>query len=255
VQAADLPFSPAPGNINYFTHFRADHRYYDPDRPIVLLHYHDHCLDVTGRITPPIELDPTEHDAVAQANRQIRADFNNTLFWNFRYATHPERGSGIGSRGEFLQYKRRLLIEHGIEGFASVLDYGCGDLEVLRALDIKDYLGVDLSAEALDRARESRPDWRFAHSRGLDIPPADLVICFEVLIHQTNQDDYLAVIDFLAKHTRKTLIVSGYEHKDEPSGMVYFHEPLSRSLNRSGRFREIALIGEHTDVQLFRCDV
>jgi hypothetical protein len=41
-----------------------------------------------------------------------------------------------------------------------VLDVGCGDLEVVKALNIMDYVGIDQSP-ALEIARQLRPDWQF----------------------------------------------------------------------------------------------
>ena len=255
VQLSGVPFSHAPSNVNYFIHFRGAHRYLDYDRPIALLHYHTAAMNVLGLIDPPIQLDEAETAAVAEANRLISSNFQNTLFWSYRYATHPERGSGLGSRGENLTYKRTLLKTHGVESAQSVLDVGCGDLEVLRELEIHNYLGLDVSQEALNKARAARPDWRFAILQAQPVEQSDMVICFEVLIHQSTREDYDKLLTFLVEHTGRTLIVSGYERKDDPRHMVHFYEPLSFSLARSKRFHSIQAIGAHTDVTVFRCDV
>jgi hypothetical protein len=249
-----IPFAPAPSNVNYFVHYQAARHYFDASRPIGIIHYHDSTVSMDGTIAPAIPLSPAERAAVAAANRQIRDGFDNALFWDFRYATHPERGSGLGSRGEHLLAKRALLKQHGLEDFASVLDVGCGDLHVLGGLDLKAYVGIDVSAAAVDKARAMKPDWEFAVQAGQEIAPREAVVCLDVLIHQRDRQAYQALVAFLAEHTIKTLFVSGYEHKADAANLVFFHESLSASLAATGRFARIQRIGALRDVQIFRCD-
>lgn len=67
-----LPFELAPSNVNYFTHFEGEHRYFDSSRPLALLHYHTTNLDVLGRIVALPDSNPVAHAAVARANEQIK---------------------------------------------------------------------------------------------------------------------------------------------------------------------------------------
>jgi hypothetical protein len=259
IHMSQIAFLPAPSNINYFVHRVAEHRYFNADHKIALIRYADASLNVFGLLEAPTELGPIERTAIAEANRQIASGFENRLFWNLRYSQFSERGSGIGSRGENLMYKRDLLRREGAERAESVLDFGCGDLEVVKALNLKGYLGVDCSDTALVLARRRRPDWtfqRFMLGEGeAVIPPRHFVICFEVLIHQRTSQAYHHLIKFLADHTLRTLIVSGYDETPELSHMLFFYEPLETSLRRTGRFNSIRRIGAHTSVTIFRCDV
>ena len=252
-----LPFEPAPSNANYFVHFAAPHRYFDPSREIALLHYHG-ATNVVGQIEPPVKLEEPARAAVERANAQIAANFDNRVFWEMRYRHFAERGSGVGSRGENAEYKRRLLREHGAESAASVLDVGCGDLEVVRELRIARYVGLDASEESLALARRARPDWEFRLGLDPEVAPAELVLCFEVLIHQPARADYDRLVAFLAAKTERALLVSGFDagHEAiEANPMCFFHEPLERSLRATGRFRTIARVGEHTGVVVYRCEV
>lgn len=249
-----IPWLAAPSNVNYFLHFQGKHRYLDRSRPIALVHYHDVSMNVVGLVQPDFSLSAAESAAILQANTQITQEFNNVLFWNFRYAAFPERGSGIGSRGENLQYKHTLLRNEGIEEAESILDVGCGDGEVLRGLSLRNYLGIDVAAGALEKARIAMPNGTFMHYEGQPVEPREVVLCFEVLIHQPSLAQFHALVDFLVAHTGKTLLVSGYEHKN-PHHMVYFYGPLSQVLAASGRFSRIEVIGSHSDVTVFRCNV
>jgi hypothetical protein len=256
LRSSGLPFELAASNTNYFTHFAADHLHFQHDRDIALLHYHDQ-LNVVGKIEPLANLTPPAVAAIERANDQIGRRFNNRLFWNFRYERHPERGSGVGSRGDNLAYKRTLQRAEGIEQAVSVLDIGCGDLEVVKNLRLANYTGIDESPFALDQARFAMPAGNFKLGLSPDAPSADFVLCLEVLIHQSNLSDYKRVIAYAAERTERTLLVSGYSANTEAiaqNSMVFFHEPLERSLREIGRFSSIREIGRHTDVVIYRCD-
>ncbi|MGH6863979.1 MAG: class I SAM-dependent methyltransferase, partial [Methylocella sp.] len=140
----------------------------------------------------------------------------------------------------------------------TVLDVGCGDLEVIKDLAIVNYLGIDQSSETLEIAQLARPDWSFRLAPAADAPAAEMVICFEVLIHQETDEAYRVLIDFLAQKTIGSLLVSGFAANHDSiqnSPMVFFYEPLPASLRRTGRFRAIRQIGAHTNVAVYRCDV
>jgi SAM-dependent methyltransferase len=262
IHMAGIPYEAAPSNANYYVHFTGPHHGFDPDFDISLIHYHDMSLNVLGRIEPKAELSAVEQRAVADANRQIGEGFENVTFWNLRYARFLERGSGVGSRGANLSYKRQLLVQEGAERATSVLDVGCGDLEVVKALDLSSYIGIDTSEAALEIARQARPGWdfRFAASGKMpaDIPARQFVLCFEVLIHQPSAIRYRTLVQFLASHTAGTLLVSGYESGTEQTSsnpMLFFYEPLEESLRQTGRFTAIRKVGAHSDVAIYRCDV
>src|ERR1700694_5367002 len=123
IHMAQVPFLLAPSNVNYFVHLAADHRYFDRNREIALIHYHD-SLNVLGLLEPPIQLSDTERAAIAKANFQIGSVFENRLFWDLRYSRFSDRGSGFGSRGESLVYKRALLRREGAEDAGSLLYVG-----------------------------------------------------------------------------------------------------------------------------------
>lgn len=256
MQHENLPFAAAVSNVNYHTHVEGEHFYLDETRDIALLHYHNH-LDVVGMLEAPPGRGARETAAVARANAQIGRGFDNRVFWGMRYGHFPQRGSGLGSRGDNLLFKRALLKEHGIEEASSVLDFGCGDLEVVKALQVKRYLGVDQSPESLAIARRARPDWEFRLAPA-DVPAAEMVLCLEVLIHQETEAAYRALIAVLAQKTLGTLLVSGFRAASEGASnnpILFYYEPLEESLHGTGRFRAIREIGNHSGVVVYRCDV
>lgn len=256
IRETGVAFRLAPSNANYFVHDRAERRYFDERRPISLIHYHNN-LTVVGAIASD-DPDARVQAAIELANRGMGNAYNNALFWNYRYGAWPERGSGIGSRGDNLTYKRSLLSGEGIESARSVLDVGCGDLEVLRAFKFANYVGLDLSPLVLERGRQIFPTARFELGLPVDVDESEWVLCLEVLIHQRTRSEYDQLIDYIVAKTRGVLIVSGYERDSDAirnNAMVFFHEPLAQSLSRKNKFRRIEKIGDHTDVAVYRCQV
>ncbi|WP_425053928.1 class I SAM-dependent methyltransferase [Psychromarinibacter sp. S121] len=218
-------------------------------------------LDIRGRINAVGLLDLRHVDEALRPearvmNRAFRSEFENRLFWSYRYAVNPELGSGKGSRGIYVTVKRRCLKLAGIEDAESILDVGCGDLEVVHALSLNGYLGLDLAETALDRARALRPEWSF--EVGMVDPerhgPRDIVLCLDVLIHQRDPNAFAALIDGLVAATGQRLIVSGYEASAGPGYMIGFHGPLSEALAATGAFERIVTVARYRGTSLIIAD-
>ena len=244
--------TPLPAGINVPTHLgKLSGTLSDPP---TVLHYHSH-LDNRGnlRATNTVPVDA----AIAAANRMVeawkRSEFDNRVFWNARYALFPDLGSGVGSRGKSLEEKRALLGPFAT-AFRSTIDIGCGDLEVSRGLPFQNYLGVDLADEALAIARQKEPGRAFVtmdeFMRGSQ--SADLLLCLDVLIHQSDYRDYLGLIDLAVERTRNLVIISGYDAEPEfVSSMVFYHEPISHSLKTHAGVRRADLIGRYRDIAVY----
>ena len=172
------------------------------------------------------------------------ARFDNLEFWEERYRTNIALGSGGGSRGDALRFKRELLTSL-LERLQprTVLDIGCGDIEVTRDLALTGaYTGIDISPYVIERNRALRPDWEFRQGDFVAMAreealQADLVLCFDVLIHQHDRETYRAFVRELLRSSRVALVVNGFE-TFPPSGRmspnVAYHEPLSQTLREAG---------------------
>ncbi|MUV13791.1 class I SAM-dependent methyltransferase [Noviluteimonas gilva] len=228
-----------------------------PDLERILLRHH-------GKLDAHMCVDANaiEHagEALVIANAAIERfqheRFDNRTYWNHRYAAHPELGSGPASRGEALADKRAWLsaLTSHAPGM-SVLDWGCGDLEVARTLPCGDGTGVDVSVEALRLARSKRPDWRFltpVQFDALDGRPRDLVLCLDVLIHQRRYDEYALMLHRLGPLARLGLLVAGYDAAPRSrSHVTWFHEPLRTTLAAMPHVVEAIPLMERGDTTLY----
>jgi SAM-dependent methyltransferase len=205
----------------------------DPPTPAVI-HYHQE-IDHEGRIR--VTGSPSIDRQIERVNKAIgqlwQEAFPNDTFWQWRYLTDPELGSGIGSRGQPLLGKRELLATL-LEAIAptSVIDVGCGDGEATRDLPMPGYVGIDVSSEAVRLAKIGRSEGTFLVGSLADFPVrADLTICLDVLVHQSDVVAYRDLVARLWESADRALVISGYEQsRGTEYPRVHFHEPLSATL-------------------------
>ena len=223
--------------------------------PPAVLHYHTR-VDKMGLLSP------TGRRAVDRRIRRVNAaigelwreSFPNTLFWQWRYQTDPELGSGVGSRGQALEDKRELLTRIAAElSPASTLDVGCGDGQATRGIALGHYTGLDLSEEATHLAKLGRPDGDYHVGTIFDWPvEAELTICLDVLIHQPDTATYEGLVGRLIASASRGLLISGYEHPSTSgSPMVHFHEPLSKTLGRLAPGAQVRAIRDVHEIITF----
>jgi SAM-dependent methyltransferase len=182
-------------------------------------------------------------------------DFDNASFWNARYLANPQLGSGLGSR-EGPRALKTKLIRHTLERerSRSVIDIGCGDLATVEELPIVHYTGIDI-AEAVIKANISRHRcWKFLAGDFLDLCEkhrfrADLVLCFDVLIHQHLFATYEAFVRAIVRSCDGVALVGAFESPPRTryrSEITAYHEPITRTLRRCG-VKSMRIIANYRD--------
>jgi SAM-dependent methyltransferase len=148
---------------------------------------------------------------------------SNKEFWDGRYLECPALGSGPGSRGYVIVKKKRLVIT-AMEALtaSSIIDVGCGDLCWLDIDFINRflYIGLDISSVVIERNQKSLPNVKFAVHNIVEekLPPsADLVVCFDVLIHQENYADFVNALKNILEAGRFGALIS---YKKSPSESI-----------------------------------
>lgn len=254
IEQYKFPFRPSPLTFNFPTHHPIHpNRLCEYEKPIILHHHHftrdnknlkhsphDKINSVIDEVNNRISSCDIDNNNLPSNN----AAFDNKKFWNDRYLNDPELGSGIGSRGSITEYKRAL-----IEGFLnrigakSIIDVGCGDLEVLqKGWLTADYQGIDVSDVVLEKNQKLYHPARFSNinvavSALPDSMQADAVLCFDVLIHQHIQSNYENVIKNVFRIAKRGGLISGYvalPRQQYRSHITSYHEPLTETLTRLG---------------------
>jgi SAM-dependent methyltransferase len=138
---------------------------------------------------------------------------DNRQFWNDRYMRCPELGSGPGSRALASYIKSQILkLSLSRTAISSLIDVGCGDLcyvdgDLLKGLC---YVGIDISDTVIARNKQRFPFAKFYQADIVnDLLPlaAELVLSFDVLIHQTPRENFdRALINTLSMASEHALI-------------------------------------------------
>jgi 2-polyprenyl-3-methyl-5-hydroxy-6-metoxy-1,4-benzoquinol methylase len=181
----------------------------------------------------------------------------NRVFWNRRYKECLEVGSGPGSRGYSKWYKSKLLSDVIRErGVRTVLDIGCGDMEVVsyRPLSLEKYTGIDVSSHIIKRNSamlyEGLADsvvfqvHDMARSR-MDIS-CDMVICLDVLIHQLNENLFENLLDNMMRIDAKLFLIS-YQMQPGRVSSDYPSDLESEAKAMEDEYRKIDM--KHADIK------
>ena len=244
-----------PFGANTPTHFPAKSLELVERQNLGAIHYHSHT-DQHG-LPKPVGVEWIDKHIMrirTAIEQERRKRFSNDLFWDFRYAVYPELGSGLGSRQEALEFKRDLLRPYvEMIGDGSVLDVGCGDLEVLAPLPIANYTGIDLSSEALSIALTKRPDWRFEKQLAAELPENsfDYTFCIDVLIHQPNAEAARVLARDLVRIARKGVIFSCHTESLDRSGISFDSHGLETYLAGLPEISSLNKIGTYRDVTMY----
>ena len=244
---------------NFPTHATAEQLSMIEPKELLALHYHHHVDQHglpknvgTSWIDSQIE---AARDQLIEARRQ---NFLNEVFWDFRYQMFPELGSGVGSRNESLLAKHQKLgpIFEAI-GSDSIIDVGCGDLEVVSPLSIRNYTGIDVSSEAIVAAKTKCPEWEFENKALSEFgdDSFDYAMCIDVLIHQPSLKDAHSLVDDLLRVARKGVILSIHSSTIDSVGISFDTSSLKEYFSTKSDAGRVVEILTYQDVTLFFLEI
>tara|TARA_B100000900_G_scaffold414621_1_gene441792 strand:- start:1950 stop:2537 length:588 start_codon:yes stop_codon:yes gene_type:complete len=127
--------------------------------------------------------------------------------------------SGLGSRGDLaifkIKYINDFIKEKNIE---SMIDFGCGDLQVSSNFEVQDYLGVDIVAHTHPDSVKSQ-NYNTTISRFDEFigeKKVELCTCLDVFYHILNDElEYLhATIKNILEHSTKYVIIYAQDSYD-----------------------------------------
>lgn len=120
-------------------------------------------------------------------NENSQSTFNSKNYWNNRYLNNDNSGSG--SYGELASFKAKVINEF-VKNYKinSVIELGCGDGNQLKFSDYKNYIGFDVSSEAVNLCTKIfKDDETKVFLNYSDIEnsgyTADLVLSLDVIFH------------------------------------------------------------------------
>lgn len=157
-------------------------------------------------------------------------------YWNRRYSSGNT--SGDGSYGVVLAKKLEMLKD--LKDIRTITEVGCGDFNfgrhVLELFPDAQYLGTDISEVIVEKNAREYPQHIFVNTEG--VPPADLIMCVDVLLHVLHDDEVEQLLKRLEQSWRKYLVLTAYERDEEMHNHVRirkfdykrFGEPIARKV-------------------------
>lgn len=155
----------------------------------------------------------------------------------FDWEEHYKNGGQSGDPLDYAksrEWKLELLSRHYTMDKDSIIDVACGDLQFWSGKPPLNYTGVDISSTIIDRHKRMFTDRNFICSDAgtlLNIK-ADVVICFDMLWHIIDDNEYVKVLENIKRYSDKYIFI--FTWNSNPLSIIsYIMEWLVRSGGRT----------------------
>ncbi len=155
----------------------------------------------------------------------------NRQYWDTRYKKGGD--SGEGSKGIRAQWKADILNNFvRKENIKSVIEFGCGDGLQLLLSDYQEYLGVDISNEALKKCREriNKENYSFIHLDEYNNEKKELSLSLEVIFHLIDDKEYNEHINYIFNAAEKWVIIFSSNIDMETKNKHVKHRMFTRDI-------------------------
>lgn len=150
-------------------------------------------------------------------------EFDVSVYWNDRYASGGT--SGAGSYGRLAEFKSKFLNDFfERNSVKSVLDFGCGDGNQIESLHIDQYIGTDISHEAIaicQRKFREHEGRTFLHKHDLGSIRAQATLSLDVIYHLVDDNIYKEYMELLFSRSEQYVII--YSTNEESSSFTEPH--------------------------------
>lgn len=105
----------------------------------------------------------------------------------------------------------------------SLIDIGCGDLQFWDGKIPDNYTGIDISQVIIQKNKLLYPNAKFICSSAteqMDIS-ANTVICFDMLWHIIDDDDYIKILQNIKKYSKNIIIIYTWNRNIFDKGLIF----------------------------------
>lgn len=160
--------------------------------------------------------------AFVSSHNPLRRQHPLESYWENRYRNGGISGSGsYGTLGEFkARIVNQLIQEHNID---SVIDWGCGDGNIVSKIRAIDYLGVEISHTAISICKKrclGDQHKNFIHLAQALNPKAELTLSLDVLQFQNTNEIYKKHLEDLFTSSAKWVIIYAPNQQERYSDFV-----------------------------------
>jgi len=144
----------------------------------------------------------------------------------FDWNEHYKNGGKSGEPKEYMisrEWKKGIISKYCNVKTDSIIDIGCGDLQFWANELPAHYTGVDLSQTIVERNKVLYPESKFIVSNAanqLDIS-SDTVMCFDMLWHIIDDDDYVKILTNIKRYSNKYIILYTWNSNVFDKGIVH----------------------------------
>jgi hypothetical protein len=130
----------------------------------------------------------------------------------FDWNEHYKQGGMSGEPEDYKisrGWKQNIIKKYCDLSKDSIIDIGCGDLQFWDEKLPKYYTGVDISPTIVEINKNKYPDALFICSNAaltLNIS-SDAVVCFDMLWHILDDDDYVKILQNMKKYAKTYIII------------------------------------------------
>ncbi|MBT5550358.1 MAG: hypothetical protein HOJ79_07745 [Nitrospina sp.] len=159
-------------------------------------------------------------------------------YWQKRYATGGN--SGKGSYGKNAEFKAEVLNKFVRDNhISSITEYGCGDGNQLTYADYPQYLGLDITEQAVKRCAAlfaNDPSKRFSlydpaeFETNCEDFAAELVLSLDVIFHLVEDDVYRKYLENVFNSSKKYVVI--YSSDEEVNSLLHSRHMLHRKFTR-----------------------
>lgn len=147
----------------------------------------------------------------SSSGKEPEIRFSSAAYWEERYSCGGS--SGAGSYGALAEFKARIINRFiKEESVKSIIEFGCGDGNQLKAINIGHYIGVDVSRTAVTRCKalfESDPTKSFLTTEEFRRAPkkGELALSLDVIFHLVEDEIYNEYLHELFASAEKYCVI------------------------------------------------
>lgn len=156
---------------------------------------------------------------------------SSAIYWDERYTSGGNSGSG--SYGELAKYKASILNEFLSRNIINnVIEYGCGDGNQLKFINYKEYIGFDVSRNAIEKCQsifKNDNHKSFKLTDNYNGERAELVLSLDVLYHLVEDEVFDMYMKRLFSSSDKFIIIysSNYNDNTRVEGIHVHHRKFT----------------------------
>lgn len=144
--------------------------------------------------------------------------------WNNRYQNGGN--SGGGSYNELYIFKRDIINDIiSKNNIKSIIDFGCGDGNQIKEINIENYIGIDIAKESINicRMKYNGGSKKFYTYKEIDIMnlQAELTMSLDVLYHILEEELYFTYLKNLFSSSSKYVLIYSSNYDGHIDGHMY----------------------------------